>query len=184
MDSCLLDVKSVSEILGIDDVALVSLVNSAETRQLVVACDLEMRDLIMKYMADKPETQKLFPSVVSDILGTRDKSSLEVRIFGLKDGVYQTEIYDQLTQRSFPIRCSDGIFFAIVCKLHIYASAEVMRCHSIPYETFATKVGLPLTVLSDKLLKDSLQKAIETENYEMASNLRDELNKRHKDKHE
>ena len=103
----------------------------------------------------------LFPSVVSDILGTRDKSSLEVRIFGLKDGVYQTEIYDQLTQRSFPIRCSDGIFFAIVCK-----------------------VGLPLTVLSDKLLKDSLQKAIETENYEMASNLRDELNKRHKDKHE
>ena len=173
MDSCLLDVKSVSEILGIDDVALVSLVNSAETRQLVVACDLEMRDLIMKYMADKPET-----------LGTRDKSSLEVRIFGLKDGVYQTEIYDQLTQRSFPIRCSDGIFFAIVCKLHIYASAEVMRCHSIPYETFATKVGLPLTVLSDKLLKDSLQKAIETENYEMASNLRDELNKRHKDKHE
>ncbi len=89
MDSCLLDVKSVSEILGIDDVALVSLVNSAETRQLIVACDLEMRDLIMKYMADKPETQMLFPSVVSDILGTRDKSSLEVRIFGLKDGVYQ-----------------------------------------------------------------------------------------------
>ena len=183
MDS-LLFVKSVSEVLGIKDVALVSLVNATDTRQIVVSCELEMRDLIMKYMTDKPETQMLFPSVVNDILATRDKSSLEVRINDVKDGVYQTEIYDQLTQRSFPIRCSDGIFFAIVCKLHIYASAEVMRLHSVPYVTGATKVGLPLSVLSEKMLKDSLQMAIETENYEMASNLRDELNKRHKDKHE
>lgn len=183
MDSLLL-IKSVSEILGIKDVALVSLVNATETRQIVVSCELEMRDLIMKYMTDKSETQMLFPSVVNDILATRDKSSLEVRINGVKDGVYQTEIYDRLTQKSFPIRCSDGIFMSVACKLHIYASAEVMRLHSIPYVTGATKVGLPLSVLSEKLLKNSLQMAIETENYEMASNLRDELNKRHKDKHE
>ena len=179
MDSLLL-IKSVSEILGIKDVALVSLVNATETRQIVVSCELEMRDL---YMTDRPETQMLFPSVVNDILATRDKSSLEVRINGVKDGVYQTEIYDRLTQKSFPIRCSDGIFMSVACKLHIYASAEVMRLHSIPYVTGATKVGLPLSVLSEKLLKNSLQMAIETENYEMASNLRDELNKRHKDKH-
>lgn len=183
MDSLLL-IKSVSEILGIKDVALVSLVNATDTRQIVVSCELEMRDLIMKYMTDKPETQMLFPSVVNDILATRDKSSLEVRINGVKDGVYQTEIYDRLTQKSFPIRCSDGIFMSVACKLHIYASAEVMRLHSVPYVTGATKVGLPLSVLSEKMLKDSLQMAIETENYEMASNLRDELNKRHKDKHE
>ena len=183
MDSLLL-IKSVSEILGIKDVALVSLVNATETRQIVVSCELEMRDLIMKYMTDRPETQMLFPSVVNDILATRDKSSLEVRINGVIDGVYQTEIYDRLTQKSFPIRCSDGIFMSVACKLHIYASAEVMRLHSIPYVTGATKVGLPLSVLSEKLLKNSLQMAIKTENYEMASNLRDELNKRHKDKHE
>lgn len=183
MDSLLL-IKSVSEILGIKDVALVSLVNATETRQIVVSCELEMRDLIMKYMTDRPETQMLFPSVVNDILAAREKSSLEVRINGVKDGVYQTEIYDRLTQKSFPIRCSDGIFMSVACKLHIYASAEVMRLHSIPYVTGATKVGLPLSVLSEKLLKNSLQMAIETENYEMASNLRDELNKRHKDKHE
>ena len=169
MDSLLL-IKSVSEILGIKDVALVSLVNATETRQIVVSCELEMRDLIMKYMTDRPETQMLFPSVVNDILATRDKSSLEVRINGVKDGVYQTEIYDRLTQKSFPIRCSDGIFMSVACKLHIYASAEVMRLHSIPYVTGATKVGLPLSVLSEKLLKNSLQMAIETENYEMASN--------------
>lgn len=183
MDSLLL-IKSVSEILGIKDVALVSLVNATETRQIVVSCELEMRDLIMKYMTDRPETQMLFPSVVNDILATRDKRSLEVRINGVKDGVYQSEIYDRLTQKSFPIRCSDGIFMSVACKLHIYASAEVMRLHSIPYVTGATKVGLPLSVLSEKLLKNSLQMAIDTENYEMASNLRDELNKRHKDKHE
>ena len=183
MDS-LLFVKSVSEVLGIKDVALVSLVNATDTRQIVVSCELEMRDLIMKYMTDKPETQMLFPSVVNDILATRDKSSLEVRINDVKDGVYQTEIHDRLTQKSFPIRCSDGIFMSVACKLHIYASAEVMRLHSVPYVTGATKVGLPLSVLSEKMLKDSLQMAIETENYEMASNLRDELNKRHKAKHE
>ena len=116
MDSLLL-IKSVSEILGIKDVALVSLVNATETRQIVVSCELEMRDLIMKYMTDRTETQMLFPSVVNDILATRDKSSLEVRINGVKDGVYQTEIYDRLTQKSFPIRCSDGIFMSVACKI-------------------------------------------------------------------
>lgn len=121
---------------------------------------------------------------MNDILATRDKSSLEVRINGVKDGVYQTEIYDRLTQKSFPIRCSDGIFMSVACKLHIYASAEVMRLHSIPFESSATKVGLPIAVLSDSMLKDALQKAIETENYEMASNLRDELYKRHNYKNE
>ena len=99
MDSLLL-IKSVSEILGIKDVALVSLVNATETRQIVVSCELEMRDLIMKYMTDRPETQMLFPSVVNDILATRDKSCLQASYlcFGrgdapsfnsLRDGCYE-----------------------------------------------------------------------------------------------
>lgn len=48
----------------------------------------------------------------------------------------------------------------------------------VPYESGKSKVALPLNALTSEMLEDALRKAIENENYELASNLRDELNRR------
>ena len=49
---------------------------------------------------------------------------------------------------------------------------------SVPFEAGKSRMALPVNVLSTALLEDALPKAIKNENYELASNLRDELNKR------
>lgn len=41
-------------------------------------------------------------------------------------------------------------------------------------------MALPITAMNDKLLADALQSAVDDDNFELASILRDELNKRHR----
>ena len=170
MEKVKLKLFGISEIVGVDDVALLGLLDERQERQLIVTCDVEMK---------KPETAKLYPQVMANILHSHPFSELEVRINDVENGEYKTEIYDSVSDEHYPIRCSDGILFSIVSDVPIYATMDLMLRQSVPFKMGESRVGLPLSVLSEELLKTSLEKAIETENYEMASNLRDELNKRH-----
>lgn len=179
MEKVKLKLFGISEIVGVDDVALLGLLDERQERQLIVTCDVEMRKIIQMHMMKKPETAKLYPQVMANILHGHPFSELEVRINDVESGEYKTEIYDSVSDEHYPIRCSDGILFSIVSDVPIYATMDLMLRQSVPFKMGESRVGLPLSVLSEELLKTSLEKAIETENYEMASNLRDELNKRH-----
>ena len=56
-----------------------------------------------------------------------------------------------------------------------------MGKQSAEYHAGYVQMPVPVNVITDKMLEDSLRKAIDNENYELASNLRDELKKRHPD---
>ena len=51
---------------------------------------------------------------------------------------------------------------------------------STVYDNGASGVSLPVNTISDEMLQSALDKAIKNENYEMASDLRDEMNRRKK----
>lgn len=179
MDKIKLKLTAISEILGVEDVVLLNLVDEAMDRQLFVTCDRKMSRDLQMYMLDKGETKKLLPSVMFAIMQSQSYQQLMVVIKDVHDGEYEVEVIDTLQDKHYPIRCSDGILLSLACDIPLYASCHLMLTQSVPFKMGASRVGLPLTVLSDDMLKMSLEKAIETENYEMASNLRDELNKRH-----
>lgn len=174
-----LEFYGVSQVQGLEDIALLCLVDKQRGRQLVIACEKDMREKIMDYMKQTPGREKLYTHVMADIISAQEGCDWKVVITDVVDGVFITEIVDDAHDRHFPIRCSDGILFALLAKVGIYAVTQVMVRQSVPFEAGATKIGLPLTVLSDHMLEVSMQKAIECEDYEMASNLRDELKKRH-----
>ena len=50
------------------------------------------------------------------------------------------------------------------------------------YHKEATGVSIPLNTISDEMLQNALQKAVEEEKYELASHLRDEINRRKNNK--
>ena len=179
MDKIKLKLTAISEILGVDDVVLLNLVDEAMDRELFVTCEKKMAKEFQMYMLDKGETKTLLPSVMFAIMQSQSYQQLMVVVKDVQDGEYEVEVVDTLQDKHYPIRCSDGILLSLACDIPLYASYHLMLNQSVKFKMGASRVGLPLTVLSDDMLKMSLEKAIETENYEMASNLRDELNKRH-----
>ena len=50
-----------------------------------------------------------------------------------------------------------------------------MRHQSYPYEDFSQGVAIPINAMRMDYLKQALDKAIEDENYELASHIRDEI---------
>ena len=55
-----------------------------------------------------------------------------------------------------------------------------MMRQSVRYSANANGMAIPINALSDSMLKKSMENAIADENYELASYLRDEINKRKK----
>lgn len=181
MDKIKLKFIGISEVIGIDDVSLLTLVDEEEHRQLIVTCDKAMSKQIKLRMMAKPELKTLYPEAVDALLQDYGIRQLEVDIVGHNEGTYVTQITDSSTGVSYPVRCSDGILFSLVHGCPLYATAQLMMKQSVSYQPGSPKVALPINVISDEMLKMSLDKAIEIENYEMASNLRDELKRRHHD---
>ena len=53
-----------------------------------------------------------------------------------------------------------------------------MKRQSVPYQRSSNGVAMPLNAISNKMLQEALDKAVEDENYELASHLRDEMRRR------
>ena len=55
-----------------------------------------------------------------------------------------------------------------------------MEQQSIPYDPHATGIAIPINTMDSHRLSEALQHAIDDENYELASYIRDEINRRKK----
>ena len=64
------------------------------------------------------------------------------------------------------------------CPIVIYRE-EFNRLHNC--QSKEGQVAIPLTAMSGDLLKEALRLAVESDNFELASQLRDEINSRQKD---
>ena len=170
----------ISEVVGVDDISLLTLVDEGEQRQLIVTCDKTMSKQIQLRMMNRPELKLLYPEVMDALLQDYGIRQLEVDIVGHREGEYITQITNPSTGMSHPVRCSDGILFSLVHHCPLYITTQLMITQSVSYQPGSPKIALPINVLTDKMLQMSLDKAIELENYEMASNLRDELKRRHR----
>ena len=80
------------------------------------------------------------------------------------------------------LRASDAVLLAVISGLPIMMDSQLFCRHSTPYYGAKSKVAVPLASLSKEMLEEALQKAVEAEDYEKASQLRDELLRRKKDK--
>ena len=53
--------------------------------------------------------------------------------------------------------------------------------HQVNFTNTSDRMTLPISAMNDKLLHDALQAAVDEDNFELASILRDELKKRNPD---
>jgi bifunctional DNase/RNase len=145
----------------------------------------------------RPLTHDLFHNFAVSF----DITIVEVRIYRLYEGVFYSKLIcdDGKKEVIVDARTSDAIALALRFKCPIYTTEEIIEQAGIileenqdldedfekdefySSEPKAPEIGDELKELSLKELKGMLDEAIKNENYERASIIRDEINKRKKD---
>ncbi len=170
--------KGVSEIMGSKDLGLLILTDEKELRQLSIVCDKAIALQIELRIKNMPITDMMLPEVLYSMLKTRNPV-LEIQILDIQDGQYKVYLCNRFIP-PIPIRASDAVLLSLISNVKIYIREDIMRRQSVPYNENAKGVSLPVNTISDEMLQAALEKAIQEEDYELASHLRDEKKRRKK----
>jgi hypothetical protein len=106
------------------------------------------------------------------------KGQYEMMIYGVHDGQYQVVLSDSEFERSVRIRFSDAVLLSIIAHYPLYIEETLMKRQCIPFDEKAKGIAIPINTMDIPRLNIAMQKAIDEENYELASKLRDEINNR------
>ena len=87
-------------------------------------------------------------------------------------------MYNTETLEPVAIRASDAILLSFISNIPLFIEEKLMKRQSVPYRRSSEGVAMPLNAISNKMLQEALDKAVEDENYELASHLRDEMRRR------
>jgi len=131
--------------------------------------------MMVKYLPPRPLTHDLFLTVTRQF-GIELKKIL---IYKAKDGVFYSYLYYDKDGEEYKIdsRTSDAIALALRYKCPMYTTEDIMETEHL-HDLGEGKFSVPITSVSIELLEDALQKAIDKEDYETASQIRDEIRKR------
>ena len=131
--------------------------------------------VMMEYKMPRPLTHDLFLTVTKELGAALKK----VLIYKVKDGVYYSYRFLEKVGEVFNIdsRTSDAIALAMRCGCPVYTTNEIMESEQL-HEVGNTAFSVNVNTVDVVMLKEALSKAIEEENYEQASRLRDEIKRR------
>ena len=175
MKRTLLRFENIRQIVGTDELSVVLLTDLEQRRTLSVVCDQDMTKQMMMRLNGKREVcRTLLPEVLVKLL----PSTYEMMIVGIYDGQYQVMLMDTQSGESQRIRISDAILLSLISKVPLYIEDRLMERQSVPFDEHASGVSIPINTMDTARLKLALKSAVEDENYELASQLRDEIKRR------
>ena len=174
MERTQLRFENIQQVVGSEELAVIQLTDLARQRSLSVICDEQMTKQIMSRVEASPHTPSLLPEALVQLLD----AEYEMMVYGVHDGQYQVVLSDTDFNRSVRIRMSDAVLLNLIAHYPLYIEEQLMKRQSVPFEKEARGVTIPINTLDSVRLNTALQHAIDDENYELASQLRDELNRR------
>lgn len=170
--------KSASRIVGTEDVGILLLLDENEERQLVITCDNYTLHEIGLRMSDGDDNNRRLPEALWDMLVAVSNDHYEVYISGVDNGQYTTYLVDTDTLGVSPLKASEGVLLAVARNVPIFVDSKLLQMQGMPYDPNSNGLALPVNTLSDEMLQDALDKAVNSENYELAAYLRDEMRHR------
>ena len=137
--------------------------------------------MMLKYQAPRPLTHDLF----KDLTGQLGVTMTKMLIYKAKGGVFYSYLYFDKDGEELKIdaRTSDAVALALRYRCPMYATEDVIISEHL-HDLGEGKFSVPITSVSLQMLEEALALAIEKEDYEQASHLRDEIRRRKEEEKE
>lgn len=186
-----LKVQGVTDICASQESSLLIITDKEEKYQLTIVVDAYMRYNFAirrgKYTGTTEKRRNVtellettLPETLSAIITYMTNMELRVVIVGIHDGQYRAIIEDKTTQTAFPIRVSDGVLLSYADpNVPLYIEENLWNHQRTAYNGPDAKgIAMPLNTLSVDMLRDAMQKSIDEEQYEIAEQIKLELERR------
>lgn len=174
--------KGICEVVDGRGMAVITLTDQEEKKALTVVCDEMMKSQLQLRTCGGRTCDKLLPEVMTamlkDLGGTE---RYEIEVYDIIDGEYKTVLTDVTDQTQFPVRLSDAVLLSEVSGIPVYIDNRLLMRQGMDYASRQQgKMAIPINVLSGERLEEEMQKAIDCENYRLASQIKEELQRRQK----
>lgn len=171
--------KSVSEIVGGGGIGVITLTDADERRAITIVCDSAMKYQIGLRSTQWRQRSKLLPEVLVDMLANlADISNFEMNIYAIVEGEYKVTLFDTAGLHMSQIRLSDAVLLTRISDIPLFIDDELLSRQGAPYDGQTNRMAIPINTLPTDKLREELQKAIDSEDYRLASVLNDEISKR------
>ena len=137
--------------------------------------------MMVKYQPPRPLTHDLFKTFKEQLGVTMTK----MLIYKAKGGVFYSYLYFDKDGEELRIdaRTSDAVALALRYRCPMYATEDVIESEHL-HDLGEGKFSVPITSVSLQMLEEALALAVEKEDYEQASHLRDEIRRRKEEEKE
>lgn len=170
--------KGIFSIPEADDVCLITLTDEGEKRALYIVLEKEVANEIKMHEKMMEDADCQLVDVFSKVL--KDEGAVYYRIVfeGILNQGLKAKLVNTITDASYDIRPEMAVLLSLKSDFEMCTSLDVLQKFSTPYNKNVMSVALPIMSLPDSLLHKALEKAVEEENYEGASFIRDEMKRR------
>ena len=170
--------KGVFSIPEADDVCLITRTDEGEKRALYIVLEKEVANEIKMHEKMMEDADCQLVDVFSKVL--KDEGAVHYRIVfeGILNQGLKAKLVNTITDASYDIRPEMAVLLSLKSDFEMCTSLDVLQKFSTPYNKNVMSVALPIMSLPDSLLHKALEKAVEEENYEGASFIRDEMKRR------
>lgn len=170
--------KGIFSIPEADDVCLITLTDEGEKRALYIVLEKEVANEIKMHEKMMEDADCQLVDVFYKVL--KDEGAVHYRIVfeGILNQGLKAKLVNTITDASYDIRPEMAVLLSLKSDFEMCTSLDVLQKFSTPYNKNVMSVALPIMSLPDSLLHKALEKAVEEENYEGASFIRDEMKRR------
>jgi bifunctional DNase/RNase len=130
---------------------------------------------VLNLKMPRPNIYDLYVSSMESLDATLE----EVNIYKIANGIFYSHLYIKKDGNVHYVdsRTSDAVALALRTGAPIYIDEELFSVHCAHKEGNGA-FSMPITTASIQVLEEAMEQAVESENYELAAKLRDEINKR------
>lgn len=180
MERISLRYRSLSEIVGsADGMSIITLTDESEERALNIICDKIMAAQLQLRSEQVAICKSLLPEVLTAMLQEYvDLKDLEITVYDIRDGQYLVSLMNSDDYFIRQIRMSDAILLHVISNIPISIDKKLMQAQSVPFRPNVERVSIPINVLETDKLREELGKAVEEEDYRLASYINEELKRR------
>ena len=179
---CVLRVTDVTKCTRNGEAYMAILREEEGTRIMPVLMDQHTAHSLMLKMGNlaPPSAKLTMPDIMLSVFGTCHLRMLEVRICAVQGGVtYCHLLFEQegMVRVVRNCRASEGLLLAYTFRCPIRIDNDLLE-RQYMRRTSADSYSMPVNSVSTEAIQTAMEQAIKEENYELASQLRDELERR------